>query len=149
MGEKGCGGHLDWGFVWGYIPVNTHGAQCNPRCIPVNTQRDQWECGCIPDRACERTECLVRLEMDQESIGIVLVYVGVWKGCRQTWLRIRSFTCHIQYSIFHIPYSIFYILNSVYYMSIQNPINNTIGEFTTDVLNLGNQLYIFKCWIRT
>jgi len=54
MGEKGCGGHLDWGSVWGYIPVSAQGAQCDCRCIPVNAQGDQWDCGCIPDRACER-----------------------------------------------------------------------------------------------
>jgi len=46
----------------------------------VNAQGDQWDCGCIPNRACERTGCTVGLEMDQGSIGIALVYVGVCEG---------------------------------------------------------------------
>ena len=46
----------------------------------MNAQRDQWDCGCIPDRACERTGCPVGLDMDQESIVIALVYVGVCEG---------------------------------------------------------------------
>ena len=61
MGEKGFCGHLDWGFVYGYILVNAKGAQWDCRCIPVNAQGDQWDCGCIPDRACERTGSPVRL----------------------------------------------------------------------------------------
>jgi len=44
MGEKGWAGHLDWGFVWGCIPVNAQGAQWDCRCIPVNAQGDQWDC---------------------------------------------------------------------------------------------------------
>ena len=46
----------------------------------MNAQGDQQDCGCIPDRACERTGCPVGLEMDQESIGIALVFVGVCDG---------------------------------------------------------------------
>ena len=42
MGEKGCGGYLDWGFACGYIPVNAQGAQWDCKCIPVIAQ-DQWD----------------------------------------------------------------------------------------------------------
>ena len=45
----------------------------------MNAQRDQWDCG-IPHRACERTGCPVGLDMDQESIAIALVYVGLCEG---------------------------------------------------------------------
>ena len=47
---------------------------------PVKAQGGQCDYGCIPDRACERTGYPVGLEMDQESIGIAMVYVGVCEG---------------------------------------------------------------------
>jgi len=46
MWEKGGGGHLDWVYVWGCIPVNhdAEGVQWDCKCIPVNAQGDQWDC---------------------------------------------------------------------------------------------------------
>jgi len=65
-----------------------------------------------PDRACERAGCPVGLEMDQESIGITLVYVGVREG------DIGRLVCGfvLLHSIFYILYSIFYILYSIFYI---------------------------------
>ena len=61
MGEKDCDGHLDWGLVCGYIPVNAQGAHWECRCIPVKAQGDQWDCRCIP----------VSAQGDRETSGIV------------------------------------------------------------------------------
>jgi len=62
MGEKGCGGHFDWGFV------------C-PGYIPVNAQAAQWDCRCIPDRACERIGNQVGL-----YCGSLIHQVGLYCG---------------------------------------------------------------------
>jgi len=70
--------------------------------VNVNALGDQWDCECIPDRACERTGCPVRLEMDQESIGIALVYVCVCEGN----------VGRLDYG-FVLLHTIFYILYSV------------------------------------
>ena len=71
----------------------------------MNAQGDQWDCGCIPDRACKRTGCPVGLEMDQESIGIALVYVGVCEGD----VGLGRLDCGfvVLHPIFYILYSIF------------------------------------------
>ena len=82
----------------------------------MNAQGNQWDCGCIPDRACERTGCPVGFEMDQESIGIVLVYVCVREGgvgrleCGFVLLHSILYTL---YPIFYILYPISYILFSI------------------------------------
>ena len=78
----------------------------------MNAQGDRWDCGCIPDRACERTGCPVGLEMDQESIRIALVYVGVCEG------DIGRLDCGfvLLHSKFYILYSIFYILYVIYHV---------------------------------
>ena len=113
MGEKGCGGHLDWGFVWGYIPVNAQGAHWDCRCIPVNAQGDQWDCGCIPVRASERTGspvgfyCLWR--WTRSPAGLRLCMCVCVRGIYAD-LAAGSFV-YILYSIFYILYSIFYILH--------------------------------------
>jgi len=60
---------------------------------------------CIPDKACKHTGCPAGLEMDQESIGIVLVYVGVCEGDVGRHDCGGSFTFHILYSIYYIVYS--------------------------------------------
>jgi len=83
---NGWVGHLDWGFVWG--------------CIPVNAQGAQWNCRCILWMHRKTIGIVLSLEMDQESSRIVLVYVYVYEACRRNWLRVR-------YSIFYILYSIF------------------------------------------
>jgi len=89
MGEKAWGGHLDWGFVCGYIPVNAQGAQWDCKCFPVNAQGDQRDCGCIPDRACERTGspvglyCLWRWPRSPEYAKMVYYYThnsSEWLG---------------------------------------------------------------------
>jgi len=110
--EKSCGGHLDLGFVCGYIPVNAHGAQWDCRCIPMNAQGDQWHYGCIPDRACGRTGsqvvlyCLWRWTRSPAELRryVCVCVIGMWAD-----LAVESFL-YVPYSIFYILYSIFYIL---------------------------------------
>jgi len=47
MGEKSCAGRLDWGFVCGYIIVNTQRAQWDYRCIPTNAVSSHRETSAI------------------------------------------------------------------------------------------------------
>ena len=57
MGSKGvCDGVLSE-----ENPVKAQGSPLECRWIPVNAQGDQWDCGCMPDWACESTGCPVGL----------------------------------------------------------------------------------------
>ena len=78
--------------------------------VNVNALGDQWDCECIPDRACERTGCPVGLEMDQESIGITMVYVGVCEG------GVGRLDCGLVllHCIFYVLYSIFCLLSAIF-----------------------------------
>jgi len=106
MGEKDCGGHLDWRLVCGYIPVNAQGAHWEGRCIPVKAQGDQWDCGCIPDRACERTG---------SPVGLYCLWRWTWNPAGLSWVCVREgdvgrLECGFVL-LYSIPYSIFYILS--------------------------------------
>jgi len=139
MGERDWGVHLDWGFVWGCIPVNAQGAQWdwfliafitwNSNLVPLleglayvaqihvdlssqffaflpESNRRPRDVGASLWMHRETSGIVLFLEMNQESSGIVWVFVCVYEGYRrvQAWLRAR---------VPYVLYSIFYILHSV------------------------------------
>jgi len=102
--------------------------------IPVNAQRDHWDCGCIPDGPVNSQRAQwgcryipVNAQGDQLDCTVSVGKPGVQRDCACVCmrdvgrLRVRSCTCYIlnSYFIFHIQYKIYYTHSiQIYYFAI-------------------------------